>query len=170
MAEKTWTQVAKLATNKAILDISLAWTREPKKVVWQIVQYDREPSLVVTHFMDPDVAKVLAWEICHGTFGATFPEGYVEYKGSVRDGLAEARVLTIKHDPSRRYPWWVRIQRGPGKVIGQGAVQLVEAKDTALFPASELDIRRLAMAMADAVRAHEWRDLLDTRAPLPKAL
>ena len=152
-AEGAWEQVAKLATNRAILDVSAAFETEPWKVVWILVDYEREPRVTVRHFMDPDVALVLSEAIILGTFPRDFPKGFTEYKGTPRpDGPPEARVLSIWYDPQKQYRYGIRIERGVGEVIGAGAVKMVERQESVAFAATEFDMRRLAVQLRDYIR------------------
>lgn len=155
-AAENWEQIAKLATSRAILDVSAAFERDPWKVVWILVDYEREPHRHVRHFMDPDVAKVLCEEILLGTFPRTFPKGFTEFKGTPRpSGPPEARVLTIWYDPDKQYRYGVRIERGTGEIIGAGAVKMVERQETVSFAATELDMKRLAVSLRDFIRDQE---------------
>lgn len=155
-ATESWEQIAKLATNRAILDVSAAFQSEPWKVVWILVDYERQPHVTVRHFMDPDVAKVLCEEILLGTFPQSFEKGFTEYKGTPRaDGPAEARVLSIWYDASRQYRYGVRIERGTGEVMGAGAVKMVERQESVTLSATEFDMKRLAVAVRDYIRDAE---------------
>lgn len=152
-AEGSWEQVAKLATNRAILDVSAAFEKEPWKVVWILVDYEREPSVTVRHYMDPDVALVLCEAIVLGTFPKDFPRGFTEYKGTPRpDGPPEARVLSIWYDPQKQYRYGLKIERGVGEIIGAGAVKMVERQEAVSFSATEFDMRRLAVQLRDYIR------------------
>lgn len=156
-------QLVKIATNKAILDISDALNKEPRrsKLLIILVDYSKQPSVQVRHYIDPDAAKVLAWEILNNTFPTTFSNGYTEYKGSPvgPDGGPEARVLTITYDSSRNYPYTVRIDRGDGQVTASGAIKMVNRKDSVSIPVSVFDMKRAAITILDYIRAWESRNL-----------
>lgn len=152
-------QLVKIATNKAILDISDALNTEPRrsKVLFILVDYSKQPTVQVRHFVDPDTAKVLALEIINNTFPITFPKGYIEYKGSPNgpDGTPEARVLSITYDANRNYPYTIRIDRGDGQVVGSGAIKMVNRKESVSIPVSVFDMKRAAVTVLDYVRAWE---------------
>lgn len=164
--ERQWEQVFKLATNKAILDVSVPEPRgDMKKVVWILVDYSRQPSVSVRHYMDWDVVKVLAEEVLRGTFAQSFPGGFTEYKGSAQgpQGQPEARQFDIRFDAQRQYPYTIRIQRGLGEVIGQGAVKMVRPQESVSIVATAFDMKRLLVSVRDFILHEELVERLWAR-------
>jgi hypothetical protein len=161
-------QISKLATNKAILDFTDGLNRDPKrnKIIINLVDYSKTPHVVLKHFINPDMAKVLALEILMSTFPKTFPKGYVEYKGNPRpNGPPEARVLTIKFETTagdgaeKRYPYTIQLERGDGERLPTGAVKMVAKKEGAMISASVPDMKRIMVQLLDYIRCWEARNL-----------
>jgi hypothetical protein len=74
-------------------------------------------------YLNTDDARLL----CYLVVNDLLPEeGWSDFKGSPREGGYEVRVFRIKKlDPGKyTHPWSIRIERGNGQVMGQGAVKL----------------------------------------------
>lgn len=142
------------------------------KIQLGMVDHEKNPSVYVSHNVDPDVMKVLAHEILNGGFDAMFPSGYTEYKGTANskreDGKPESRVLKISKRKSSkpgeviRYPWTVQINVGPGKVVGEGAVTpdgVAEKSVNMLL--SDMDMKRFAVTVLDHIRHAEIATMIN---------
>jgi hypothetical protein len=161
-------QIAKLATNKAILDFTDGLSKDQKrnKIVINLVDYSKTPHVVLKHFINPDMAKVLALEVLQGTFSRTFPRAYTEYKGNPKpEGPPEARVLSIKFEATandgteKKYPYSIQIDRGDGEVLHTGAVKMIAKKESAMISASIPDMKRIMVQLLDYIRAWESNNL-----------
>ncbi len=73
-------------------------------------------------YLNTDDARLLCHLIVNDHLSG---EGWSDFKGSPREGGYEARVFRIKKlDPGKyTHPWSIRIERGKGQVMGQGAVK-----------------------------------------------
>ena len=152
------TQVFVLKTDKRVFEAIDNLDTNPRfsKIKLNLVDYEKNPSVMVSHSINPDAMKVVALDILAGTFS-----GYTEYKGTANskrpDGKPEARVLRIqKNDPSKfRIPYSITIEVGAGEVIGQGAVKMVQKEQSVTLMISEFDLKRFAVSVLDYIRAWE---------------
>jgi len=154
------TQVFVLKTDKRVFEAIDNLDTNPRfsKIKLNLVDYEKNPSVMVSHSVNPDAMKVVALDILSGNFSAN---GYTEYKGTAQskrpDGKPEARVLRIqKNDPAKyRIPYSVTIEVGEGVVIGQGAVKMVQKEQSVTVFLSEFDMKRFAVSVLDYIRAWE---------------
>ena len=163
-------QFFKQATDKVVLDVSYTiyypetekegFSSLPEeKIIFTLVDYKKTPHVVLRHHMDASVFRVLAWDMLFDRFPKVWGNktqdktqwpSYVEHKGSShsrsQNGQAEARRLTLAFnpDPSRNYPWMIKLERGSGEVIGKGAVKMVQVQDTVTMQLTNLHMRQLA--------------------------
>lgn len=152
------TQVFVLKTDKRVFEAidNLDTNSRFSKIKLNLVDYEKNPSVMVSHSVNPDAMKVVALDILSGNFN-----GYTEYKGTAQskrpDGKPEARVLRIqKNDPAKyRIPYAVTIEVGEGEVVGQGAVKMVQREQSVTIFLSEFDLKRFAVSVLDYIRAWE---------------
>jgi hypothetical protein len=86
---------------------------------------------------------------------------WIEHKGSPVEGGFEARTLEIQYlDPQQwKNPYSIRIRRGVGEQIGQGAVKMVKVEEEVAMLLPEADARRMALTVFDYLRAWETVNL-----------
>jgi len=86
----------------------------------EIVSYQRGEGVRATaeHYLDADVARLLCTELATGHLA----EPYQEFKGTVRDGQPQSRILKISEAKARN-PIKIEITNGPGEVVGEGAIK-----------------------------------------------
>ncbi len=104
---------------------------------------------MTAHFVDANDARVLFSDLAWGK-----PVDYCEFKGSANgaDGPV-SRVLKVKFNNGK---YWIRLETGPGEVIGQGAVKPAGTPTTVVnIPLEVWDARRLAMAVLAYLQARE---------------
>ncbi|MFT9488299.1 MAG: hypothetical protein ACH0QD_13175 [Tepidibacillus sp.] len=156
-------QIFVVKTNKNVFEVLDGLNaKEPKfnKIQLNLVNHEANPSVFVSHSINPDILKVVAYEILSGTFTK-----YEEYKGSATskraDGKPEARILRItKRQSSKpgeeiRYPYAIQIDIGEGQVIGQGAVKMIKKEQSVNMLLSEMDMKRFAVTVTDYIRNFE---------------
>ncbi|MFE8701187.1 hypothetical protein ACFYKX_11330 [Cytobacillus sp. FJAT-54145] len=149
-------QIFVVKTNKNVfeaLDGLNAENEKFNKIQLNLVNHEVNPSVFVSHSINPDVLQVLAFEILNGSF-----TGFAEYKGSANskraDGKPEARTLKIsKRQPSKpgevvKYPFAITIETGEGQVIGEGAVKMVKKEQSVNMLLSEMDMKRFAVRVS----------------------
>lgn len=103
------------------------------------------------HFAEPDAIALVCHDIVHGRPW----EKYVEFKGGVRDGQVESRILTIERVEARN-PIKITVSRGPGERTRQGAVQPKGKPETSVsILLSEWDARRIALTILRHLAAYE---------------
>lgn len=150
----TKVQVYKYVTKDKVLDIGDMLSFDPRrsKLSITLVEFDERfrAKTRVKHYVDSDDFKL----VCHDLLHDHLTE-WVDHKGTVHDGIPEARVLTIKKDPKFRNPFLIRIDNGVGEVVGAGAVKMVHQKDTLSILLPEFEARKLALAVLDYVRQWE---------------
>ena len=100
------------------------------------------------HYLDVADARVLLNDLAWGK-----TVDYCEFKGTLVGGQAVSRVLKVKTNDDKV---WVRLENGPGQVIGEGAVKPA-GKPTAVVnvPLTTWEARRLAMAVLAHLQAWE---------------
>lgn len=158
-------QIAVYKTNKQVLDFQDLLDHDPKrnKIGVTLLNYvEGQGATETVHaYLDTDDARLL----CHLIVSDQLPEeGWSDFKGSPREGGYEARVFRIKKLDTTKYrnPWAIRIERGKGQVMGQGAVKMVgkpEATVSILLP--DWDMKAIALRILDYIRAWEvvhWRE------------
>jgi len=70
---------------------------------------------------------------------------YCEFKGTANNGQPTSRVLKVRSNTDKV---WVRLENGPGEVIGQGAVKPKgEPEAVVNVPLTTWEARRLAFAV-----------------------
>lgn len=164
MNEQEKRQIFVLKTDKNVFEALDGMNpHDPKtsKIILNLLDYKREPTVTVSHMVNPDTMKVVAHDILHDRFTE-----FVEYKGTAqskkRNGKPEARILKIvKRESDRngeklRYPFLVQIEVGEGEVIGQGAVKMKRKEESVYMAISELDMKRFAITVLDYVRNVEF--------------
>jgi hypothetical protein len=113
-------------------------------------QYKRGEGARVTaaHYLDVADARVLFSDLAWGK-----PTDFVEYKGGVNDGEPRSRVLKVRRKDDKV---WVRLENGPGQVIGEGAVKPAGDPEAVVnVPLSVWDARKLSLAVLAHVQAWE---------------
>lgn len=161
-------QIAVYKTNKQVLDFQDLLDSDPKrnKIGVTLLNYvEGQGATDTVHaYLNTDDARLL----CHLIVNDQLPEeGWVDFKGSPREGGYEARVFRIKKlDPAQyRNPWAIRIERGKGQVMGQGAVKMIgkpEASISILLP--DWDMKAMALRILDYIRAWEmvhWQQMAE---------
>lgn len=139
----------KYATNAVICGFKLLPKGEGKIKI-TATRYDKEPHMVVKHYLNLYTAKALAYEILHNSFKDTFPNGFTDYKGSLLpDGTVEARVLKIEHKSAGKFPYIVTISNGEGEKMTTGAVKMKKVEREVMFPMSYLDAKRLSVYLLE---------------------
>ncbi len=146
-------QIFKQVTKDRLLDIGDMLNLEARrsKISFTLVAFDDnyKSTVRVRHYADVSDMKLVCWDILHGTF-----TDWTDYKGSVHDEGAQARVLTMRKDPKYRQPFVIKIDNGIGEMLPGGAVKMVQATDTLTMLLSEWDARRLAQTILDYIR--DW--------------
>jgi len=149
-------QIFRYVTKDKVLDVGDLLAPDPKrcKVRFILLQFGRDfkATTRALHYVDADDLEVVCWDILHGTF-----REWVDHKGSVRDGVCQARVLTLRKDPKYDNPYVLQIRNGPGEVIGQGAVKMFKAEVSLSLLLPEFDARRLSLVVLDYIRA--WKQV-----------
>jgi hypothetical protein len=137
-------RIFQFVTNRNVLEIQDLLHVEPRqgKIYLRLLEYDQnfKATAQVRHYADADMFKLICWDILTRQFPRTFalPDTHqyrgdpkyrplaqwTEHKGSPVEGGFEARILEIQYqDPQQvKNPYNLRILRGPGERIGQGAV------------------------------------------------
>lgn len=75
----------------------------------------RGAKATAIHYLDVADARLLLSDLAWGK-----PVDYVEWKGSANGGEPTSRVLKVRTNGDKV---WIRLENGPGQVIGQGAVK-----------------------------------------------
>jgi len=152
-------QIAVYRTHKQVLDFQDLLEPDPKrsKVAVTLLNYaEGQGATETVHaYLNTDDARLLFHLIVNDNLPE---EGWSDFKGSRREGGYEARVFRVKKlDPAKyRNPWAIRIERGRGQVMGQGAVKMVgdpEASISILLP--DWYMRSIALRILDYIRAWE---------------
>jgi hypothetical protein len=144
-------RIVRHVTKNRILDIQD--TLEIGKLRIELVEFaeGKGATLAVEHFAEPDALALICHDILHGRPW----EKYVEYKGSVQGETVTSRVLVVEQVQARN-PIKITVARGPGKVVGQGAIQpLGKPEDTLSVLLSEFDARRIALTLLRHMAAYE---------------
>ena len=108
-------------------------------------EYQRGQGATATaaHYLDAPDARVLLSDLAWGK-----AVDYGEYKGTANGGQAVSRVLKVKTNGDKV---WIRLENGPGQVIGEGAVKPAgEPEAVVNVPFIIWEARRLALT----VQAH----------------
>lgn len=99
------------------------------------------------HYLDVPDARVLLNDLAWGK-----PVDYCEFKGNGGDE-PRSRVLKVRTNGDKV---WVRLENGPGQVIGQGAVKPVgEPEAVVNVPLTTWEARRLAFTILTHLDAWE---------------
>ena len=108
-------------------------------------------SVTAVHYLDAADARVLLSDLAWGK-----SVDYVEYKGSTNNGkggLPLSRVLKAKTNGDKV---WVRLENGPGQVLGEGAVKPAGDPEAVVnVPLTIWEARRLAYAVLAHLAAWE---------------
>jgi hypothetical protein len=138
-------------TKNRILDIQDAL--EIGKLRIEIVQFveGEGAKLAIEHYAEPDALAVVCYDILQGRPW----ERYIEFKGTVQGEAVTSRVLVVERVEARN-PVKITVSRGPGKVMGQGAIQpLGKPEVTLSMLLSEFDARRIAFTILRHIWAYE---------------
>jgi hypothetical protein len=112
-------------------------------------EYERGHGAKATlaHYLDVADARVLLNDLAWGK-----PVDYIEYKGT-NGGDPVSRVLKVKRNGDKV---WVRLERGPGEVVGEGAIKPAgEPEATIDVPLTVWEARKLALAVLSHLQAWE---------------
>jgi hypothetical protein len=147
-------QVYKYVTKDKVLDIGDMLSLDPKrsKLSITLVEFDEKfkARTRVKHYVDSDDFKLVCWDILDGRFGE-----WTDHKGTVHDGLPEARVLGVRRDDKYRNPFVIKIDNGVGEVVGAGAVKMVQTRQSLAIFLPVFEARKLALAVLDYIRQWE---------------
>ncbi len=122
-----------------------------------LFQYERGKGAQAQadHYLDVEDARVLCFDLAQGRL----PQPFVDYKGTPhgRDGGLLSRVLKIEDRGERaRQPIVIEVSRGPGEVIGEGAIKPAGEPDVRIaILLTRWQARRLALAVASYLQAWE---------------
>jgi len=111
----------------------------------EIVSYQRGEGVraAAEHYLDTDLARLLFTDLATGHLA----EPYQEFKGTVRDGQPQSRILKISEAKAQN-PIKIEIANGPGEVVGEGAIKPAGKPDVSLAVLlSRWDARRIALAV-----------------------
>lgn len=72
-------------------------------------------SVTAYHYLDVADARVILSDLAWGK-----AVDFTEYKGTANSGKPVSRVLKVKRNGDKV---WVRLENGPGAIIGEGAVK-----------------------------------------------
>jgi len=103
-------------------------------------------------YLDANDARPLMADLSWGR-----PVKFTDFKGSVKNGLAESRVLNIydgsdKQSGERIY--FIKLSSGPGQVIGKGAIKPAGEPTTQITIVLKLDeARRMAAAVLEYLQS-----------------
>lgn len=154
-------QIYKYATNKQILSITDLLNGEDEKkskVVITLVKYDSQTNKAletVSHYLNPDDAKVVSWEILTGAFGE-----FKDYKGSQKEAGYQARILTIRKDTEGNRGYIIIFDQGEGKPNAQGAVMMTKKESSQWIALPPFEMKKLALSVLDYLRAWEIKQAL----------
>ena len=105
-------------------------------------------SVTAAHYLDVADARVLLSDLAWGK-----AVDYVEYKGRANGDKPTSRVLKVKRNGDKV---WLRLENGPGQVIGEGAVKPAgEPEAVVNVPLTVWEARRLAFAILAHLDAWE---------------
>ncbi len=157
-------QIFRYVTKDKVLDVGDLLDPDPKrsKVRFILLHFgaDFKATTRALHYVDADDLEVVCWEILQGTF-----QEWTDHKGSVRDGICQARVLNLCKNPKYKNPYVLEIRNGPGQVIGRGAVKLLKADVSLGLLLPEFDARRLCLTVLDYIRAWKQVHFADLAVP-----
>ena len=154
-------QIYKYATNKQILSITDLLNGEDEKkskVVITLVKYDSQTKKAletVSHYLNPDDAKVVSWEILTSVLGE-----FKDYKGSKKDNGHQARILTIRKDMENNRGYILIFDQGEGKPSPQGAVMMTKKEINQWIALPTFEMKKLALSALDYLRAWEIKEVL----------
>lgn len=138
-------------TSKTLVEVMDAMNWEDlkfDKIVINMKDFSNRGSQVdVQHFINPSVMSVISSEILSGSF-----KGYTEYKGSQKPSGIEARVLKITYNAAMKYPYDIKISKGDGQIIGDGAVKMVKETASVSMKLSEMDMKVMAEQVQTYIR------------------
>lgn len=97
-------------------------------------------TATAVYYLDVADARVLLNDLAWGKTA-----NYTEFKGTANGDQAVSRVLKVKTNADKT---WFRLENGPGRVIGQGAVKPAgEPEAVVNVPFNAWEARRLAFAV-----------------------
>lgn len=109
-------------------------------------QKGKGAKATAVHYLDLADARVLLSDLAWGK-----PVDFCEFKGSPNDGKPTSRVLKVKTNGEKV---WVRLENGPGQVIGQGAVKPAGKPESVVnVPLTPWEARKLATTVLAHVDA-----------------
>lgn len=144
-------------TRTRILDVQDCL--EIGKLRIEVVEFEpgKGATRAAEHYAEPDAVALLSHDMLHGRPWET----YTEFKGGVRDGKVESRVLCIERVEARN-PIKITVSRGPGEKTGTGAVKPAGKPEVSVSVLlSDADARRVAhmilrhMAAWEAATYHQ---------------
>jgi len=148
---ETRTRIHTVITRSAILHVEDAL--EIGKLRLFALSYEKGKGAKATayHFLDVADARPLLADLATGKLA----EPYTEYKGSRNGGEPVSRVLSIKDKPDQKSAIIVELSRGPGEVIGAGAVKPKGKPTTSVsIFLSRWEARKLALAVLEYLTAY----------------
>jgi len=147
-------RIFKLASNTAIMDVRQEFDID--KLSFFLVERSNSngPNKVLTHYMDLDRFLVVAADIAQCAFVQCWPNGYKEFKGTPKNGGYEARMLEIAHVQGNKYPYIIRLSRGPGEKIGNGAVKMIREEISGKITVSDFDMRAMCLRVTQEAQAY----------------
>jgi len=155
MSENTYKprnyRIVRHVTKNRILDIQD--TLDIGKLRIEIVDFveGQGAKLSLEHYAEPDALAL----VCHDILAGRLWEKYIEFKGTAQGEAVTSRVLVIERVEARN-PVKVTVSRGPGKVMGQGAIQPLGKPEASLaMLLSEFDARRIAYTILRHLAAYE---------------
>ena len=105
-------------------------------------------SSTAAHCLDVADARVVFSDLAWGK-----AVDYIEYKGTANGGRPTSRVLKVKTNGGKV---WVRLENGPGQVIGEGAVKPAGDPEAVVnVPFTTWEARKLAHAVLAHLAAWE---------------
>lgn len=125
-------KIYKSATKKSIVDItsSLIYFKEKPngekeyqgKIIISITEIEKKQYL--QFFMSKELAKVVFNSFINGSFDYIFPDGAIEYGGSMKNGNIRARILKITKTPKNQLVF--SIDEGVGEKEINGSIRMVK--------------------------------------------
>ncbi len=158
-------QFYQFMTRSAFLHLEDALDIDKVRVFAGKYQRGEGAQATAAHFIDLDSARVLFSDLSAGQAAID----YCEFKGSPRgpEGKPVSRVLKVRSGKDGKV--WVRLESGPGKVIGQGAVKPAGEPTTVInVPFTQWQAREMGMAALEFLRAQSILAALGKR-PKPGA-
>jgi len=154
-------QIYKYVTKTQILSLTDLLNGDDTKkckIAVSLIKYDQNTHKALEtldHYLNPLDAKFICWEVLTNAFTE-----YKDYKGSKRDEGHQARILTVKRDPDKKRGYILILDQGEGQPTDQGAVMMKKKESSQWICLSEQDMKKLALALLDYIRAWEIKQML----------